>query len=324
MKRTLNLLLVSLLFAAAAGSARAAEKPKLVLAVVVDQFRYDYLTRFRNDYHAGFARLLDHGVVYADAHFIQFPTVTAVGHSTFLSGATPSVSGIIGNEWYDRATNSVVTSVSDDATTLVGAAAGAQGSSPHRLLVSTLGDELKIAGKASKVIGISIKDRAAILPSGHMADAAYWFDNHSNHIVTSTYYMKELPAWVRAFNDNLPAAKYSTAVWMPLHAKRGDKPFCSLAADRGDVRSCGSTEATPFGNELIERFAEQAIQSENLGGHDNTDLLTVSFSANDYAGTSTARTPRRSAIFRSAPTKSSENYWTTSMPGSAPAIRSWC
>ncbi len=121
------------------------KKPKLVVAVVVDQFRYDYLLRFRADYHGGLARLLDQGAVFTDAHYIHFPTVTAVGHSTFLSGATPSVSGIINNEWYDRATGRSVTSVSDDTTRLLGGVPGATGSSPNRMLVSAIGDELKMA-----------------------------------------------------------------------------------------------------------------------------------------------------------------------------------
>src|SRR5437764_2155709 len=174
----------------------AADKPKLILAVVIDQFRYDYLTRFRGDYHAGLARLLNEGAVFTDAHYIHFPTITAVGHSTFLSGATPSVSGIIANEWFERGTGRctaangsptpVVSSVCDDLTQLLGGAPGAHGSSPRRLLVSTVGDELKMAGRAAKVIGVSIKDRSAILPAGHMADGAYWFENASNHFVTSS------------------------------------------------------------------------------------------------------------------------------------------
>ena len=148
--------------ALAAKVAIGAEKPKLILAVVVDQFRYDYLTRFRADYHDGFDRLLTQGAVFTDAHHIHFPTVTAIGHSTFLSGATPSVSGIIGNEWYDRGVKHPVTSVSDENTQLLGGIKGAVGSSPRRLLVSTIGDELKMAGSGGKVIGVSIKDRSAI------------------------------------------------------------------------------------------------------------------------------------------------------------------
>ncbi len=180
--------------------AQQKSKPKLVLAVVVDQFRYDYLLRFRADYHGGIARLLTDGAVFADARYIHYPTVTAVGHSTFLSGATPSISGIIGNAWFDRGENESVTSVSDKSTTLLGGTPATKGSSPHRLLVSTVGDELKMSGRTAKVIGISIKDRSAILPAGHMADAAYWFDNDSQHFVTSDYYMKQLPMWVAKVN----------------------------------------------------------------------------------------------------------------------------
>src|SRR5579862_8994609 len=139
--------------------APAAPPPKLVVAIVIDQFRYDYLTRFRREYHAGFDRLLTKGAVFTNARYEQYPTVTAVGHSTFMTGATPSLSGIINNEWFERETGKTVTSVSDDAVKMLGA--NGAGASPRRLLVSTVGDELKIARPATKVIGISLKDRSA-------------------------------------------------------------------------------------------------------------------------------------------------------------------
>ena len=276
------------------------KKPKLVLAVVIDQFRYDYLLRFRGDYHSGLARLLSEGAVFADARYIHYPTVTAVGHSTFLSGATPSISGIIGNAWFDwetynrelkksperegqARTQAQVTSVSDESTLLLGGAAGMPGSSPHRLLVSTIGDELKMAGRKSRVIGISMKDRSAILPVGHMADAAYWFDPDSQHFVSSSYYMKQLPPWVARVNSDRPAYKYLGAQWMALDAKPGDKPFCTMTAGT-DLRWCGAIENTPYGNEIVEEFAEKAIDEEKLGSHEDTDVLAVSFSANDYVG----------------------------------------
>ena len=261
----------------------ADKKPKLVVALVVDQFRYDYTLRFRADYHAGLARLLEHGAVFADARYIHLPTVTAAGHSTFMSGATPSVSGIVSNEWFDRSTNRSVTSVSDETTFLLGGVPKAKGSSPHRLLVSTVSDELKMAGRSRKVIGISAKDRASILPSGHMADAAYWFDNDSNHFVSSTYYMKELPAWVNQVNQDGPIRKYLGVTWSPVNAKPGDKPFCTMAAG-GELRFCGAIEATPFGNEMLEDFAEKAIENEALGMHEGTDVLALSLSSNDYVG----------------------------------------
>ena len=270
-----------LVFAAPAPPA----KPKLAVAIVIDQFRYDYLLRFRTEYTAGLARLLEHGAVFTDAHYLQATTVTAVGHSTFMSGALPSVSGIIANEWYDRETGATVTSVSDPATKLVGGVPGALGSSPRRLLVSTVGDELKIReGKDSKVISISIKDRSAVLPGGHMADGAYWFDPDSNHWVSSNYYMDALPGWARQVNDGQPAQRFIGAQWLPLGSgSAGAAPFCTMVAGT-DVRYCGGLEATPWGNELIEQFAEAALDGEQLGKHAGTDILAVSFSSNDYVG----------------------------------------
>jgi len=259
------------------------KKPRLVLAIVVYQFRYDYLLRFRAEYHGGIARLLSGGAVFADARYIHYPTVTAVGHSTFLSGATPSMSGIVSNEWFDRDLDDKVTSVSDKSTLLLGGASGERGSSPHRLLVSTLGDELKMSGQQSKVIGISIKDRSAILPAGHMADAAYWFDDKSQHFVSSDYYMKGLPAWVAKVNVDQPTYKYQDASWSSLDAKPGDKPFCTMQAGTA-LKTCGPIENTPFGNELLEDFAEKAIEQEQLGSHSGTDVLALSFSSNDYVG----------------------------------------
>jgi len=257
---------------AAATLAAAPKKPKLVVAVVFDQFRYDYLERFRSDYHSGFDRLLTQGAVFTSAHYQHFPTVTAIGHSTFLSGALPSVSGIIGNEWYDRDDAKLVTSVTDAGTKLLGGPAEA-GSSPRRFLADTVGDELKMSdGGKSRVIGVSLKDRAAILPAGHMADGAFWLDNSTGHFVSSTYYFENLPGWVKSFNDAHPADGYAGAKWLN-HTMPADlsKLYPALAA-------------SPFGNEMVESFAEHALESEHLGTHDETDILTVSFSSNDYIG----------------------------------------
>jgi predicted AlkP superfamily pyrophosphatase or phosphodiesterase len=267
-----------------AAPAQSPRKPKLVLAVIIDQFRYDYLLRFRNEYNAGLARLLDHGAVFTEARYIHAVTVTAVGHSTFLSGAPPSVSGIIANEWYDRDLEQSVTSVFDPNTKVVGGIPGAIGSSPRRLLVSTVADELKMREGDSKVIGVSIKDRAAILPAGHMADAAYWYDSDSNHWVTSTFYRPDLPAWVLQLNDEKVYARHLGESWLPFDARDESAPaFCTMVAGIA-VRYCGGLEATPWGNEMIEQFAERAIGGENLGHHSGTDILTVSFSSNDYVG----------------------------------------
>lgn len=265
-------LLAFFLFAAILAAA-APKKPKLVLAIVIDQFRYDYLTRFRNEYHGGLDRLLTQGAVFTNAHLDHFPTVTAVGHSTFLTGATPALSGIVGNEWYDREEAKTVTSVSDPETKLLGAGDGQAGSSPRRLLVDTLGDELKIAsGGKARVIGISLKDRAAILPSGHMADGAYWFDTTAGSFVSSTYYFAGLPAWVKEFDRSRPADRYRGATWLSH----------TMTQDLGKLYA--DVDASPYGNELVESFAERALAAEQLGRHDATDVLTVSFSSNDYVG----------------------------------------
>ena len=245
--------------------------PKLVVAIVIDQFRYDYLTRFRSEYTGGLKRLLIEGADFTNSHYRHYPTVTAVGHSTFLSGATPSVSGIIGNEWWDRTTGAAVTSVSDPQTQLLGGSG--TGSSPRRLLQSTVGDELKASGKGGKVIGISIKDRSAILPSGHSADAAYWFDVGSGSFVSSTYYFAKLPEWVADTNQHRPADKYAAKEWMAHKMPPASPALYS------------QVEATPYGNELIQQLALRALTAEKLGvTAGKIDLLAVSYSANDYVG----------------------------------------
>ena len=246
-------------------------KPKLILAITVDQFRYDYLTRFRAEYTGGLDQLLTRGAVFTNARYEHFPTVTAIGHSTFLSGATPAMSGIVGNDWYDRETGKQVSSVSD-ATVKVLGGTGDGGASPRRLLVSTIGDELKMAsGGKSRAIGISFKDRSAILPVGHMADGAYWFDNRNGNFASSTFYFADLPQWVKEFNDSKSADRYRGAEWMGRKMPADAKLYSAVVA-------------SPFGNELIESFAERAIQAEQLGARDATDLLALSFSSNDYVG----------------------------------------
>lgn len=264
MKRTLFLAALgaaSLLgWAQTRPAAAPVKKPKLVVMIVVDQFRYDYLTKFGSQFTGGFRRLLDHGAVFTNAYYDHMPTVTAVGHSIVLSGAMPASSGIVGNEWYDRQTGQQVTSVSDEKVQQLGAPAK-RGASPQRLLVSTVGDELKMSGKAaSKVVSLSIKDRSAIMPGGHMANGAYWFDKPSGNFVSSTWYFPELPAWVKAFND-----KKAIDQW------KGTLGYDKMAESK-------------LGNDVVELFAETAIEGENLGRDEGTDLLSMSFSANDTVG----------------------------------------
>ncbi len=274
-----RLFAVSLLVAAVAASLPSATKPKLILAVVVDQFRYDYLTRFRASYTGGLNQMLIKGSVFTNAHYDHFPTVTAIGHSTFMSGATPAISGIIANDWFDRTSGKTVTSVTDDTVSILGGK-GEGGASPRRLLVSTLADELKIANGNSRAVGISLKDRSAILPVGHMADGAYWFDASAGAFVSSTYYFAELPGWVRDFNAARTADKYAGVEWKSDDGKVVYKKMSPTP----DAAFYKSIPATPYSNELIEAFSERAISAEQLGRHNATDLLAVSFSGNDYVG----------------------------------------
>ena len=267
MKRLISCLL---LVASAAIAAETVPKPKLVVVIVADQFRYDYLTRFRDEYRSGLERLLKSGAVFTNAYHEHFPTVTAIGHSVILTGAFPCVSGIIGNDWYDRETGKQVTSVSDPRANPVGGS-GAAGASPHRLLVNTVGDEMKLAtsGKA-RVVGMSIKDRAAILPAGHLADAAYWYDPGTGSFVTSSYYRADLPDWVKEFNSKA-ANQYKGMEWLGRKMPEDEKVYSALLS-------------SPFGNDLLEAFAEQAIRNEKLGRGPATDLVSISFSSNDYVG----------------------------------------
>ncbi|HET6862846.1 MAG TPA: alkaline phosphatase family protein [Pyrinomonadaceae bacterium] len=286
------------------------KRPRLILLIAVDQFRYDYLERFGDLFGPnGFRRLLRDGASWTQSNYDHFPTYTAPGHATMMTGAYPAESGIIGNEWIDRVTGKRVTSVSDETVKLLGGGPNETGSSPKRLLSSTVGDELRLAtNDHSKVIGISIKDRSAILPAGLHANAAYWFSTTSGSMVSSTYYFNELPAWVMNFNKARPADKFFGAKWERLlgeaeYIKRAgpdSQPWETVAKTTGDTNTFphvitgGATQPgpvfynaldfTPFSNDLLVSFAQQAIVNENLGLDDDTDVLTVSFSANDYVG----------------------------------------
>ncbi len=285
------------------------KRPRLVLLIVVDQFRYDYLERFGDLFTAnGFRRLLRDGASWTQSNYDHMPTYTAPGHGTMMTGAYPAESGIIGNEWLERATGKRVTSVSDDSVKLLGGGPNEVASSPSRLMSSTVGDELRLATTdRAKVIGISVKDRSAILPAGRHANAAYWFSTTSGNMVSSTYYLNQLPTWVTTFNNARPADKYFGAKWERLlpvdeYVKRAgpDSPSWETVTSSGDTNAFphtitgGSTtpnqtfywalDYSPFTNDLLVSFAQQAIVNEQLGQDDDTDVLTVSFSANDYVG----------------------------------------
>jgi predicted AlkP superfamily pyrophosphatase or phosphodiesterase len=285
-------------------------RPRLVLLIVVDQFRYDYLTRFGDLFgSSGIRRLMREGASWTEANFDHVPTFTAPGHAVFMTGAWPSQTGIIANDWYERDTGRKVKSVTDDSTDKLGGRPGERGYSPRRLLCSTVGDELRIAdGDRSKIIGISAKDRSAILPAGRRANAAYWFGTDNGNMVSSTYYFTREPDWVERFNDRHLADRWFGARWDRLlpeaeylkRAGRDDVPWENLDKSSNDtnffphVITGGAAnpskvfykalDYTPFSKDLLVAFAEDAITNEKLGEDADTDLLTLSFSANDYVG----------------------------------------
>jgi arylsulfatase A-like enzyme len=242
----------------AAAAANAPDKPRLILTIMVDQFREDYTTRFRNEYTGGIAQLLEEGAVFPDAHQDHFPTVTAAGHATLLTGSVPATSGIIGNEWYDRKLGRVIASIEDPDTTLTGDPGG-KGASPHNLVVSTVGDELKIVhGAESKVISVSMKDRAAILMAGRMADAAYWFDANTGGFVSSSWYEANLPSWMTDFNNERLPEQYLGKRWVSsLHS---DRPAFLQLPDSSGKAFYSAWEGTPYANDVLEQLAETAMR----------------------------------------------------------------
>ncbi len=267
----------------AAASPYAGEPPRLVLLVAVDQMRYDYLPRFASGFTAGIRRLLDGGAVFTNANLGHYPSVTAIGHSTMLTGALPAISGIVGNDWYDRRQKGQVTSVDDPNTRLLGAAPGT-GSSPWRLRVSTVGDELKMAHPDSRVVGMSFKDRSAVLMVGRMADASVWWDTSTGNFVSSTWYGPELPKWVADFNARHPADAWLGKEWRAVG--EGGQPgpvLATLPAEPGP-EYYGALYGSAFGNELLVSLAEAVLEGEKLGARGATDILALSFSCNDAVG----------------------------------------
>lgn len=279
-------------------------RPKLIVGIVVDQMRYDYLYRYEKKYgEGGFKRLLREGYSFRNANFNYVPTYTAPGHACIYTGTTPSVNGIISNDWYDRISGKSIYCVSDTTVKPVGTTSISGKMSPKNLLSSTVTDELRMSDNfRSKVIGIALKDRGAILPAGRSANAAYWHDPYSDRWVSSTYYMNELPVWVNVFNDQKLGALYTSKPWTTLLPI--DQYTESLADDneyegvfKGEVRPVFPHDIpkykgpendiirrTPFGNTFTKDFAIAAVKGEDLGKGPSTDFLAVSFSSTDYVG----------------------------------------
>ena len=317
MKIIINLLFVFLLISSCHAQKPISEEksapskvntsnPKLVVGIVVDQMRYDYLTRFENKYgDGGFKRMINEGFNCKNNHFNYIPTYTGPGHASVYTGTTPKNHGIIGNNWYDKEIKKSVYCAGDDTVSSVGTKDDAGHMSPHRMKTTTFGDENRLfTQKQGKTIGISLKDRGAILPAGHTANAAYWFHGRSEGAwITSTFYMNELPIWVSDFNASQAAESY-LKVWDTYYdistyteSDSDDNTFeggfkgkekatfpYDLAMLKNDNRGFDILKATPYGNSLTTDFAIEAIKGEQLGQDDITDVLTVSYSSTDYVG----------------------------------------
>lgn len=278
------------------------QRPKLVIGIVVDQMRWDYLYRYYDRYapNGGFRRLLNQGFSCENTLIPYAPTVTACGHSTIYTGAPPAISGITGNMWWDNEQMKAVYCTEDKTVNTVGSSSTNGKQSPRNMLVTTIGDELRLATNfRGKVIGVAIKDRGGILPAGHSANAAYWYDNSNGLWITSTYYMNELPKWVTDFNDQKLVDKYYQQGWNLLYplstytqSTADEKPYEAKpfgARFPYDLKSFigkdyGKVATTPMGNSLTAEFAKAAIAAEQLGGDNITDMLAISFSSPDYIG----------------------------------------
>ena len=277
-RRACAVLLFCLLPVLAFGSAYNG-RPKLVVVIIIDQFRGDYLQRYYQDFGpSGFRLLMDRGAYFSNCNYDYANTRTAPGHATLLTGAYSNGHGILSNEWWDAQKKREVTSVEDDSTHLVGASGA--GASPHNLLASTLGDELKLATQGkSRVFGIALKDRAAILPAGWAANGAYWIEKNSGAWITSSYYRDQLPTWVEHFNQSKAADKY----WN-RESKDNKGNILFSTARQPDAAFYNVVGATPFANDYELEFARALIVNEKLGTGPATDLLTISLSANDILG----------------------------------------
>jgi arylsulfatase A-like enzyme len=258
-------------------------RPKLVVVIVIDQFRGDYLERYHDQWgEGGFRLLLDHGANFTDCNYNYANTRTAPGHATLLTGAYTNGHGIMANEWWDPQKAGMVAAVDDDQMKLVGIASSAPGASPHYLLADTLGDELKLATQGkSRVFGIAFKDRAAVLPAGFAADGAYWIDRETGAWITSTYYRSQLPKWAQDFNASKRMEKYLNQEWKDSNGNilRTTKP---ADGKRGSFYEL--VGSTPLANDDEFEFARELITGEKLGNGPATDLLIISLSANDILG----------------------------------------
>lgn len=306
MKRIILSMLLVLIMGNIAFSQSTIQRPKLAVGIVVDQMRYDYLFRYYSKYSEnGFKKLLNLGFNCRNNNYNYAPTYTGPGHASIYTGTTPSQHGIVGNDWYVRKTGKSIYVTDDSMVNTVGSPNVRVGKmSPANMLATTVTDELRLSdNKGSKVIGIALKDRSAILPAGHLANGAYWFDSETGNFITSTFYMQKLPEWMAKFNALHLAQKYLSQSWntlLPINQ------YTESAADDNPYEGIYPTEtkpvfphnlskmwksndvdiirSTPFGNTLTKDAAIAAIEGEQLGGGTHTDFIAISFSSTDYIG----------------------------------------
>ena len=283
------------------------ENPRLIVGIVIEQMRSDYISRFWDKFcEGGFKRLIHEGTYCRHASFDYFYTQTAPGYATIYTGSMPSSHGIVADEWYDRLSSKVTQAVADESVKTVGGSFDAGHYSPRNMLPTTIGDEIKLANlRQSKVFGVSLDPVSAILPAGHTADGAFWFDDENGAWITSSYYMPDLPNWLTEENKKKLADLYLTRTWdtgFPIteytKCLTDENPyetgidgrivFPYSLPDLAKGKSIGDRyrllKQTPFGNTLTKDMAIATIVNENLGKDDFTDLLTISFVATEYIG----------------------------------------
>ena len=286
-------------------NSQAQQRPKLVVGIVVDQMKMEYLYRFSDDFSAdGFKRLMNKGYTFHNMHYNYVPTYTAPGHASIYTGTTPSTHGIVGNEWFNKATGKDMYCTDDAAVSILGNGTEKEGAmSPKNLLSTTVTDELRMATNfKGKVIGMSIKDRGAILPAGHFANWAFWYSK-TGAFISSTFYGSVLPNWVTEFNEEKRFMNYVNQGWdllkpiatyneslpddNPYEGKLDKAKAPIFPYDLNNIfkeKGADVLRSTPFGNDLLADLAMKAIEKEELGKDDITDFLTVSFSSTDYVG----------------------------------------
>jgi predicted AlkP superfamily pyrophosphatase or phosphodiesterase len=283
----------------------ASTKPRLVVMIIVDQMRNDNIYRYWGRYsNGGFKKLVNEGYYFKNAHFNYIPTYTGPGHASIATGATPSAHGIIANDWYSKKNRTTTYCVLDTNVKSAGTKNKNGMMSPKNLLSSTIGDELKMnSNRRSKVFAVALKDRSAVLPAGHAANGAFWYDDATGDFISSTWYMDDIPRWLKNFNDEKLPATYLQKGWQTLYPvetytnsvaddnryesapNKKEKPvFPYEYQSELDKNNFGILKATPFGNSLTKDIALECIKKEELGKDDETDFISISFSSTDIIG----------------------------------------